>query len=185
MKTCRIHLLGASGSGVTTLGRALATELAIPHHDTDDYYWQPTDPPYSQKRPVADRLRLMKEMFLERSHWVLSGSLDGWGDDLIPLFDLIVFLRTPDEVRLARLKGRETRRFGAEAVSAGGWRHAETKAFLEWASHYEDGSREGRNLPRHETWLASLDRPVLRLDGLQPATESVIRILGALDKQER
>jgi ABC-type dipeptide/oligopeptide/nickel transport system ATPase subunit len=47
MKSCRIHLMGASGTGVTTLGRALADALAIPHHDTDDYFWQP---PYRRIR---------------------------------------------------------------------------------------------------------------------------------------
>jgi adenylate kinase family enzyme len=45
MKLRRIHITGASGAGVTTLGRASANALAIPHHDTDDYFWQPTRPP--------------------------------------------------------------------------------------------------------------------------------------------
>ena len=41
----RIHILGASGSGTTTLGRALAARLQCPHFDTDDCFWLPTDPP--------------------------------------------------------------------------------------------------------------------------------------------
>ena len=45
MRTCRIHVFGASGAGVTTLGRALADALGTPHHDTDDYFWLPTTPP--------------------------------------------------------------------------------------------------------------------------------------------
>ena len=36
--------MGASGAGVSTLGRALAGALALPHHDTDDYFWLPTIP---------------------------------------------------------------------------------------------------------------------------------------------
>jgi adenylate kinase family enzyme len=67
MKRCRIHIVGASGSGATTLGGALAAALAIPHHDTDDYFWQPTIPPYQNKRGIADRLRLMHEIFLPRA----------------------------------------------------------------------------------------------------------------------
>jgi adenylate kinase family enzyme len=35
MKSCRIHIVGASGSGATSLGRALADALALPHHDTE------------------------------------------------------------------------------------------------------------------------------------------------------
>jgi adenylate kinase family enzyme len=67
MKSCRIHIMGASGAGVTSLGRALADALAIPHHDTDDYFWQPTTPPYRNMREIPDRLRLMHEMFLPRA----------------------------------------------------------------------------------------------------------------------
>jgi adenylate kinase family enzyme len=46
VKPTRIHVMGASGSGVTTLGRALADALAFPHYGTDDYFWLPTTPPY-------------------------------------------------------------------------------------------------------------------------------------------
>src|ERR1700721_3589303 len=124
MNTRRIHVIGASGSGVTTLGRALADALALPPHDTADYFWRPTVPPYRELRPVPDRVRLMREVFLPRADWVLSGGLGPWGDALIPLLDLVVFLRVPTEVRLARLHDREARHFGAGAGAPGGWRHA-------------------------------------------------------------
>jgi adenylate kinase family enzyme len=180
MKSCRIHMTGASGSGVTSLGRALASALALPHHDTDDYLWLPTIPPYRELRPAADRLRLMREMFLPRADWVLSGALDGWGNELIPLFDLVVFLTTPRELRLQRLREREARHFGEDAVALGGWRHQDTESFIEWASHYEDGSREGRSLATHEAWLAKLPCPVLRLDGSRPIDELVAEVRGAI-----
>ena len=157
--------MGASGAGVTTLGRALADRLAVPHHDTDDYYWRLTAPPYREKRPAAERLRLMEELFVGRLDWILIGSLDGWGDPIVPYFDLVVFLNAPTAVRLERLRDREARHFGADAVAPGGWRHPETEEFVEWASHYDDGSREGRNLARHQAWLETMTCPVLRLDG--------------------
>ena len=106
MQTRRIHIVGASGAGVTTLGRAVADALAIPHHDTDGFYWLPTDPPYSQTRDIADRLRLMHEMFIARPDWVLSGSLDEWGGPVLALFDLVAFLYVPTEIRLHRLRDR-------------------------------------------------------------------------------
>lgn len=182
MKTRRIHVIGASGSGVTTLGRALADALALPHHDTDDYFWRPTTPPYREPRNAADRLRLMQEIFLPRADWVLSGGLTGWGDELLPYFDLVVFLRTPRELRLQRLRAREATHFGAEVITPGGWRHKETEDFIEWASHYEDGTLPGRNLAKHEAWLTRLPCPVLRLDGSRPVSELVAdvrRTLGA------
>jgi adenylate kinase family enzyme len=175
MKTRRIHVVGASGSGATTLGRALADALALPHHDTDDYFWLPTTPPYREQRPAADRLQLMREMFLPRADWVLSG-----GEELLPYFDLVVFIKTPREVRLQRLRAREATHFGAEVVAPGGWRHEETESFIEWASHYEDGTREGRNLAKHEAWLAALPCPVLRLDGSRPVSELIAEVCRAL-----
>jgi adenylate kinase family enzyme len=173
VKPTRIHVMGASGSGVTTLGRALADALAFPHYGTDDYFWLPTTPPYRTQREIADRLRLMREVFLDRSDWVLSGSLAGWGDSIVPLLDLVVFLQVPTEIRLRRLRDREARHFGVDAVSPGGWRHQETEEFIEWASHYDDGSREGRNLARHLRWLAGLTCPVLRADGTRAVPDLV------------
>ena len=173
MKSRRIHLIGASGSGVTTLGRALAGRLALPHHDTDDYFWLPTVPPYRTTRPAADRLRLMREMFLPRPDWVLSGTVTGWGDELIPLFDLVIYVTTSRELRLQRLQAREAAHFGADALIVGGWRHDETKAFVEWASHYEAGDRDGRSLAKDEAWLAGVPCPVIRVDGARPLAELV------------
>ncbi len=183
MQSRRIHILGASGAGVTTLGRALATALALPYHDTDDYFWLPTAPPYRTTRPVADRLRLMEEMFLPRSGWVLGGSVVGWSIALAPtLFDLVIFLTTSSDIRLQRLRAREALHFGSNAVAPGGWRYHETESFLEWASHYDDGTREGRNLAMHEAWLAGLRCPVLRLDGSRPPAENIAEIVRALDR---
>jgi adenylate kinase family enzyme len=184
MRTCRLHITGASGAGVTTLGRALADALAIPHHDTDDYFWQPTHPPYGGKRAIADRLRLMREMFLDRGEWVLSGSLDGWGDPLISLFDLVVFVVVPAEARLQRLREREARRFGADAIAMGGWRHQEAEEFFEWASHYDDGERVGRNLKRHEAWLAGLPCRVVRVDGTRETRALVAQVLEAVGERQ-
>jgi adenylate kinase family enzyme len=183
MTSRRIHVMGASGAGTTTLGRALAEALGIPHHDTDDYYWTPTTPPYRAKRDVAERLRLMREVFLGRAEWVLSGSVHDWGAAIVPFFDRVIFLIVPTEVRLTRLREREARRFGAEAVAPGGWRFDETEEFIEWASHYDDGSRDGRNLGRHETWLQTLSCPVMRLDGTRPTGELVAEIVAAVQRQ--
>jgi adenylate kinase family enzyme len=173
METRRIHITGASGAGVTSLGRALADALAIAHHDTDDYFWLPTNPPYREMREVADRLRLMREVFLERADWVLSGSLDGWGDPIVTFFDLVIFLYVPTAIRLDRLRARESQRFGADAVAWGGSIHQQAEKFFEWTSHYDDGTREGRNLARHQAWLAALSCRVIRLDGVRPLPDLV------------
>ena len=168
MKSRRIHITGASGSGTTTLGRAVASALSFPHHDTDDYFWQPTTPPYRDKRDSAERLRLMGEMFLPRAQWVLSGSLQGWGDPVISYFDLVVFLYTVKDIRLQRLRAREAARFGADAVAPDGWRYQETEEFIEWASRYDEGDTLSRTLEVHQDLAGDTALPVIRLDGASP-----------------
>ncbi|HYE20601.1 MAG TPA: AAA family ATPase, partial [Tepidisphaeraceae bacterium] len=109
----RIHLTGASGSGTTTLGRALGQRLGLAHLDTDDFYWLPTDPPYQAARPMPDRLARLEAALDVELGWVLSGSLAGWGDPLLERFEAVVFLAVPVKERLRRLEARERARYGA------------------------------------------------------------------------
>jgi len=177
-----IHITGASGAGTTTLGRALATRLDAVHLDTDNFYWLPVEPAYSVKRAPDERLRLLRDAFGEAGMHgiVLSGSIGDWGAPLVPLFDLVVFLRTPTDIRLARLRAREASQFGAAAIASGGARHNEHEAFLKWSADYDAGTTSGRNLARHEAWLATLSCPVLRLDGSEPVDTLTEKVIGVL-----
>jgi adenylate kinase family enzyme len=151
----RIHVTGASGCGVSTLGAALAGRLGCAHLDTDGFYWQPTDPPYRKSRPIAERLALIEAaMDAAAAGWVLSGSLDGWGDPLIPRFGQVVFLAAPTELRLQRLaeRERERRRNGA-AIDPGGALHAHHLDFMAYAAGYDTGVFTGTLAGRH--WPAT------------------------------
>ena len=185
MLRARLHITGAAGSGTTTLGRALAQALATPHFDTDDVFWLPTDPPYRRKREVADRLQLLDALLGGRREWVLSGSLDSWGAPLVPLFDMVVWLDVPTELRLRRLAAREELRYGRAAIAPGGPLHAEHQDFLAWAADYDHGLRAGRNRHRHQAWLAELPCTVLRLDGSQPTRSLVREVLATAASKAR
>jgi adenylate kinase family enzyme len=180
MTSCRIHLTGAAGSGVTTLGQALAAEFSIPCHDTDDFYWLPTNPPFREKRLIPDRLRLMREMFLERPAWVLSGALESWGSGLADHFDFVVLVRTRTSLRLERLRRREALRHGFQEIR-GTWPVLpESEPFLRWAAEYDHGGLSARSFLRHQIWLESLRCPVLSVDGSRPVAELVESIKGAM-----
>jgi adenylate kinase family enzyme len=177
MASRRIHITGASGSGVTTIGQALASASGLPHHDTDDYFWQPTEPPYREMRPTKDRLRLMHEMFVPRAGWILSGSLVGWAQELETIFDLVVFVSTPTPIRLERLRRREELRYGAGATALGGRKYEDTRAFFEWAANYDDPSFNGRSRVQHEAWLQTLKCKTIRIDGTRGIGELVDKIM--------
>ncbi len=172
----RIHILGASGAGTTTLGRALAVRLGIPHYDTDDYFWMKTPVPYTQKRPAAECVAMMQTNLTARAEWVLSGSLCGWGDPLIPLFTLAVFVWIPVELRLSRLKDREIARYGAAALAPGGWFHQNHEEFMAYAASYDGGGVEIRSRKLHDEWLAKLPCQVLRIGTPLTVEEQIAEI---------
>jgi thymidylate kinase len=99
--------------------------------------------------------------------WVLEGSLLKWGDALIPRFNLVVFLTVDPEVRMERLRQRERLRYGPR-VEPGGDMVEQSAAFLRWAAAYDTAGLEQRSRVGHETWLAKIKVPVLRLDGAEP-----------------
>ncbi|WP_105030743.1 hypothetical protein [Arthrobacter ruber] len=158
MQRAKVHVMGASGSGTTTLGRALADYWSVPHADADDYFWVPTVPPYVVKRPEDARRALMRDVFVPREGWVLSGSVMGWGESIIEECDAVVFLTLDPRERLRRLEAREVHRRAGGAFDEAAW-----SDFLDWAKGYDDPAFDGRSRARHEAWLDQLDRPVLRL----------------------
>ncbi len=174
----KVYITGASGAGVTTLGGSLASGLRVRHVDCDDFYWMPTDPPFTAKRPPADRVRLIRNE-LGPDGWVLTGSFDGWGDPLIEHVDLIVFLATPTPIRMERLMARERERYG-DRILPGGDMHEIHKAFIAWAAEYDNPDFTGRNRARHDAWLARQPAPVLRLDGTCATSALVAQTVSAL-----
>jgi adenylate kinase family enzyme len=177
----RIHIFGASGSGTSSLASALAARHGHRHLDTDDFYWLSTDPPYERARPREVRLALLASALAQSPSWVLSGSLCGWGDSLIPEFDLVVFLVVPTPVRLTRLRAREAVRYGLQAISTGGGLHDAHVAFLDWAGRYDAGGAEMRSRALHEAWLSTLPGAVLRLEGNRAVAEQLTQIERAIE----
>jgi adenylate kinase family enzyme len=175
----RIHVLGAAGSGTTTLGAALAARLGIPHEDSDHYFWLPTDPPFTTTRPPAERVALLLPRLLAMPDWVHSGATIGWGAPFWPLYDLIVFVSLDNATRLDRLRRREHDRFGSR-IAPGGDMHAASTEFLDWAALYETAGLETRSRVQHEQWLATRACPVLRLDSALPTGQLVEEVLAAL-----
>lgn len=164
MSSSVIHIFGASGSGTSTLGACISERLGYAFMDTDDFYWKPTNPPYQEARPVSERLELMKSRIAKSGDVVISGSLSGWGDGLIPLFTLAVRLVTDSAIRLERLKKREKDKFGAR-VEAGGDMFDEHQAFLAWAAEYDSGDQTIRSKALHDEWQKLLTCPLIVLDG--------------------
>lgn len=164
-------MFGASGSGTTTLAAELARAVELTHIDADDHYWKPSDPPFSEKRNIADRLKSMHAA-MDSDSWIISGSCHSWANEIIKDADLLVFVHVPKQVRLQRLAKREAERFGGR-ILAGGDMFEIHNAFLAWAGEYDSPLFEGRSRAGHEKWLEHQSKPVCRLDGSHPISDLV------------
>jgi adenylate kinase family enzyme len=177
----RLHILGASGSGTTTLGRALAHRFQYAHFDTDDYFWLPTDPPFTHQRERTERQQLLMDDVMAHDAWVVSGSLCGWGDVAIPLFELVVFLWLPQGIRLERLRRREQTRFG-KRIEPGGDMYEQSHAFLAWAASYDDGGLDIRSRRLHAQWLGTLPCPIVCIEGEYSIEEQLAVLLAEMQR---
>jgi adenylate kinase family enzyme len=176
----RVHILGAPGSGTTTLGTALSERFGYRQLETDDFFWERTHPPFQRPRELQERQAMLAAALDAHPRWVLSGSLWGWGQIFTPRFDLVIFLSVPTEIRLARLKEREQRRYGTEALTRGGAMHETHVAFMKWAAAYDGGGDGMRSRWHQETWLAALPCRSIRLEGAIPIEEQLARLAGVL-----
>jgi adenylate kinase family enzyme len=178
----RIHILGASGSGTSTLGAALAWCLGVPHTDADSLYWLPTDPPFTTPRPPQERQALLSRKLPVSEPWVFSGAATRWTASLEPYCHLVVFLHLDPAVRMARLRQREAARYGAR-ISPNGDMAAINAAFIAWADAYDNAGSLRNGRQTHEAWLADQPAPVLRLDSEAPIghlVEATLAMLGSL-----
>jgi adenylate kinase family enzyme len=157
--------LGAPGAGVTTLGKAIGQLTGYPVFDTDDYYWFTSDDlPYRRKRNPDHRRQLLKQDLDEAGNWVLSGALCGWGDVFIPEFDQVVYLWAPADIRLDRIRQRETERYGLARIGPGGALQVVFEKFMQWAASYDEPSGNLRSREMELNWLGNLECPVLKIE---------------------
>lgn len=179
----RIHIMGAPGAGTTTLGRALAAHLGYAHFDSDDYHWFTSDPePYRRRRNPDHRRQLLDADLAATDRWVLSGSLCGWGEVFVPQFELIIWCNAPTEIRLERIKARETARYGPERLDPGGDLHGVFVKFLDWAAAYEEPSGRVRTRDFELEWIEKWHQgPVLKIEEVLDNEVVIEKILAKME----
>ncbi len=172
----RILIMGAAGAGSSTLGKALAQKYQLPHFDSDEYYWLPTDPPFTNKRSPEDRVKLLSNDLNKHDDWIVSGVLCNWGNFIIPHLTHVIFLYADSPTRLNRIKKRETKQFGSRILK-GGDMYEHHEAFIEWASQYDSNNLISRTKNKHLDWLAALPLhiQVIKLDATLE-TDALIKI---------
>lgn len=166
-----VHIYGASGSGTSTIGKFIAFKSGHFFMDTDDYFWESTDPPYTTKRNSSERIALMKSDIAKHDKVVISGSLVDWGDELIPFITLAIRVETDTEIRIDRLKKRERAQFG-NRIDMGGDMYENHRDFIDWAASYDHGGLDMRSRLKHDEWQKRLQCQLILLDGSLPVEKN-------------
>lgn len=161
----KLNILGASGSGVSTLGEFLATKLELPYFDSDDYFWVKTDPPFRVRRDPLKRNSLIIKDLNKAKSWILGGSVIQWGDSIFQQFDLVIFLYLPPTIRIERLKNREFERYG-ERIYKDPESNKQFNNYMAWATDYDhNAGLANRTFEAHKCWLRKVCSPILELIG--------------------
>ena len=171
MKYNIIHIAGACGSGTSTLGQALERKYGYKWLETDDYFHLPN----GQYRSREERDSLLMAEIGNHSKCAISGSLANWGEVFIPVFDLVVYVSTPTNIRIERLNKRQYERFG-ERICEGGDMYNYHIDFIEMAGKY-DILEQGRCRKRHEEWFKLLNCPLVRVDGTESVDTLIAKII--------
>ena len=104
----RILVIGCSGSGKSTLSRALAGRLDLPYISMDRaFFWLPG-------WILRDRgeIRRLIAQAVAGERWVMDGTSPGTLDLRLPRADLVVWLRMPRLLCIARVLKRRLRYAG-------------------------------------------------------------------------
>lgn len=172
-----INIFGASGSGVTTLGKALSEKLNYPYFDSDHYFWFPSNPPFINRRPPEERNAMINNEMAGRENWILGGSVINWNNNW--QFDLSVFLYIPQAIRIRRLQEREFERYG-DIIYTDRERNKLYNEFIEWARGYDELITNSRSLHSHKNWMNNLKTPLLVIEGDTTVEERVEVVLGKI-----
>lgn len=158
-----IHILGPSGAGISSLGQALSKEINIPYFDSDDIFWESTNPPFTAMRSIEQRQMILRDIDSSNDSWIIGGSMLQWGDFLRDKLDLIVYVYIDKEKRISRLRKREKLRFG-DRILKGNDMYDNHQAFIGWAESYEDGGPDMRSRMSETAWISRARCKVVRIE---------------------
>lgn len=162
-----ILICGLNGSGKTTLGKELANMLGYSFLNDEDYRFLDSDVPFSKIRSEEEAKAFTLSFLSQNKNSVIVASRGDLGKLINSMYDLVIYLYAPVDVRRQRIQERDLEKFGSRVLKGGDMYEAQ-KGFYEFV--------RTRTTEKIESWLDTLFCKVIRLDGTKSIKENIITI---------
>ena len=170
-----IQICGLNGCGKSTLGKALAERMNFHFIDIENLYFSRTniDEPYTNPKSRAEVEKLLAEEINKHPDFVFAAVKGDYGNDIIPLYDYIVVIDVPKDIRSQRVRNRSYQKFG-NRILVGGDLYSQEEAFFQMVDSREDDYIAN--------WLQKVSSPIIRVDGTKTVEDNVEYILRLIDR---
>ena len=170
-----IQICGLNGCGKSTLGKALAERMNFHFIDIENLYFSRTniDEPYTNPKSRTEVEKLLAEEISEHPDFVFAAVKGDYGNDIIPLYDYIVVIDVPKDIRSQRVRNRSYQKFG-NRILVGGDLHSQEEAFFQMV--------DSRNDDYIANWLQKVSSPIISVDGTKTVEDNVEYILRLIDR---
>lgn len=158
-----IAIVGANGSGKTTMGKKLADLLGYKHMDIEDYYFKKSEIPYTNPRTREEVQKLMQADVKKNDKFIISAVNCDLGEYINSLYNYVIYIQAPLDIRLERVRKRSFDKFGNRILVGGDMYKQEQKFF---------DSVVSRTMKKTDRWVKKLKCPVIYIDGTKPIEEN-------------
>jgi thymidylate kinase len=115
------------------------------------------------------------EEIREHGSFVFAAVKGDYGAEVMSLYNYVVVIEVPREIRLQRVRNRSFRRFGKRMLPGGDLYETEEAFFRMVEAREEDYVGK---------WLNVLQCPVIRVDGTRPIGENIKRIMQMIQSEQ-
>ena len=154
-----IHIMGASGSGTSTIGEYLSKKLGFDIIESDFYKWKQTIPEFQVMRPIEESNRLLLAKINGAKNLIITGSLHS-NPDTFKYIDLILYLKCPTKVRIKRILQRDEEK-GRFSLKQEGKVKENFIFFLNLAKNYNKLGKDIRSKASQKMVIDSSNAPVI------------------------
>ena len=168
-----ILIFGLNGAGKSTLGKALADHIGYEFIDNEDLFFPKSDPSYafSAVRSKEEVIQLLEERIRNHDRFVFAAVKGDYGDQFISSLNHIILVEAPKQIRSQRVRNRSYQKFGDRILPGGDLFEKENKWF---------SITDSRPEAYVTTWLETVQRPVIRIDGTLPVEKNIAFLMSAL-----